>query len=88
VVSIAQASDLVRVRDLLAQVVANDERVLRSPAAVIEVAEIAEAAIKLHFRPWTSVDSYADFAADTMDRIKSAMDTSGLKFTVALQAAA
>lgn len=85
VVSVAQSSDLRRVRELLEGVVLGDQRIRRSPAPTIDVAEISDTGVKLYLRPWTSVDHYATVAADTMERVKEAMEAAELKYTVALQ---
>jgi hypothetical protein len=48
-------------------------------------AEFMTFADKLCLRPWTSVDDYRAVAADTMERVKEALDRHGVKFSVALQ---
>ncbi len=84
VVCVAHSSDLRRVRDLLEQVVAADPRIQAAPATTIDIAEITDTSVKLHLRPWTSVESYAHVAADAMERIKDTMTAAALPFTVAL----
>lgn len=84
VVCVAQSSDLRRVRELLEQVVAADPRIQSAPPTAIDIAEITDTSVKLHLRPWTMVDSYAQVAADTMERIKDTMEAAQLKYTVAL----
>ena len=88
VVSVAQAADLTRVRELLEGVCAAEDRFHASPPVTIEVAEITDASIKLHLRPWTGVDEYSKVATDTMERIKHAMESANLKYSVALQVSA
>jgi small conductance mechanosensitive channel len=88
VVSVAQASDLARVRELLEGVLAQDERIHRTGANAIDVAEITDSSVKLYLRPWTSVEHHAKVAADTMERIKTVMEAAGLKYSVLLQAGA
>lgn len=87
VVSVAQATDLQRVRQLLEGVVLVDERIEQSPPPSIEIAEITDASMKLYLRPWTSVAHYTKVAADTMERIKTTMETAELKYSVTFQAA-
>jgi len=88
VVSVNQASDLHQVRQLLEGVVLADKRVQAAPPPTIDVAEITDSAIKLHLRPWTTVEHFSQVATDTMERIKTTMETAGLKFSVTLQAPA
>ena len=84
IVSVAQATDLHKVRQLLEAVVLSDKRIEQSPAPSIEIAEITDASIKLYLRPWTSVAHYTKVACDTMERIKTTMETAQLKYTVAI----
>ncbi len=86
VVSILQATDLQRARELLEAVVLQDKRVQAAPPPSIEVAEITAEGVKLHLRPWTTVEHYNAVAADTMERIQDEMEKAGLhKFTVTFQ---
>ncbi len=84
VVSVAQDADIARVRSLL-ESAAKDDRVQQ---VTIGITEITDAWIKMYVRPWTTADQYAVVANDTMARVKSTMDAAGLKYAVALQAAA
>jgi small conductance mechanosensitive channel len=88
IVSVAQAADLHRVRQLLESVVHADQRIEQTPPPAIEIAEITDASIKLYLRPWTSVAHYGKVATDTMERIKTTMETAELKYSVTLQAVA
>lgn len=83
-ISVAQSSDLDRVRALLEGVVQSDSRIEQLPPAAIDIAEITDASVKLCLRPWTSVDNYAKVAADMMERIKQTMEEAGLKFSVSI----
>jgi|SRR5688572_17795080 len=84
VVSVAQSSDLHRVRQLLEGIVLADQRIQQAPAPSIDIAEITDASIKLYLRPWTNVENYTKVAADTMERIKDTMEAAQLKYTVAM----
>ena len=86
VVSVAQATDLAKVRSLLEGVAASHEHVDKGQKAAIEVAEITDASVKLYFRPWTTVDTYGKVAAEGMEQIKKTMEAAGLKYSVTLQA--
>jgi small conductance mechanosensitive channel len=84
VVSVSQASDLGRVRQLLADAVLADPRIQQAPAPTIDIAEITGASVKLHLRPWTTVENYTKVATDMMERIKQTMETAELEYSVAL----
>ena len=87
VVSVPEAAKLFEVKQLLEGIAHGDSRIESSPPPAIDVAEITDAAVKLHFRPWTAMEHYEPLATETMERIIRAMDTAHLKFSVALQAA-
>ena len=84
VVSVAQNADVTHVRELL-ETAAKDDRVQQ---VTVGITEITDTWIKLYVRPWTSADQYATVANETMARVKSTMDAAGLKYAIALQAAA
>ena len=85
IVGVTQAADLRKVRELLLGAVKADERISQSPAISIDVAEITDASVKLHLRPWTSVENYQQVTTDMMERIKAAMESAGLKYSITLQ---
>ena len=85
-VSVTQAADLQRVRQLLEGVVLADPRIEQAPPPSIDIAEITDASVKLYLRPWTTVAHYSNVAADTMERIKTTMEAAELKYSVSLHA--
>jgi len=85
VVSVQQATDLYKVKQMLEAAVLADQRVSAAPPPAIDVAEITDSAIKLYLRPWTTMENYNAVSADTMERIKTAMESAGMKYSVALQ---
>ncbi len=80
-----QATDVAKLRALLEAALAGDDRIATSPAATIDIAEVADTGIKLYVRPWTTADNYAKVAAETMDKIKDALLAATMKFSVVLQ---
>ncbi len=87
VVSVQQTTDLFKVKQMLEAAVLADQRVSAAPPPTIDVAEISDSAIKLYLRPWTTMEHYHGVSADTMERIKTAMESAGMKFSVVLQPA-
>jgi small conductance mechanosensitive channel len=84
-VSVAQAADVASVRKLLEGVIAADPRIQQNPPPTIDIAKITDAGLEFHFRPWTSPENYTKVTSDTMERIKAAMESAQLKYSVALQ---
>jgi small conductance mechanosensitive channel len=85
VINVPDPAKLVEVKQLLEGAVRADGRIESSPPPAIDVAEITDAAIKLHFRPWTAMEHYEQVASEIMQRLMQARDSAQLKFSVALQ---
>jgi len=83
IVGVFDARELYRVKQLLEDIVLADPRVQPSPATAIEIAEVTETLIKLHVRPWTSVENYASVATEAMERIREELTSAGIRLTVA-----
>lgn len=83
VVTITEAADLFRVKQLVEDVVRGDARVETTPPPALAVAEISDSAVKLNFRPWVAVDDYDAVATETMQRLKDSLTTAGVRFSVA-----
>ena len=88
VVSVTQGASLDQVRGLLAGVLAAEDRFHKTPAPSIAISSVTDTWIQLQVRPWTTCDDYAKVMSDTMEKIKTAMDGAGVKYSVALQVAA
>ena len=86
VVSINQAADLREVRTLIEKALLAEQWVQSSPPPSIDVAEITDAMVRLHVRPWTASDHVGDVATETMEALKDVMASSGIKFSIALAA--
>jgi small conductance mechanosensitive channel len=85
VVSVAEAADLPRVKQLLDDTLQNDDRIEAMPAPAINVSEITEAGVKLTVRPWTSIANYERVATAVMERVRDAASAAGFKVAVVLQ---
>jgi small conductance mechanosensitive channel len=84
-ISVAQGSDLHKVKQWVEGVAMSDRRVLTTPAPTIELTEITPDAVKLVLRPWTSVDDYTFVAADTIERVREVLAQHDVKFSVLLE---
>jgi small conductance mechanosensitive channel len=85
VVTIMGQTTIEHAKLLLHKVCEKDERVKTQPPFSIEVAEVTDGTVKLYVRPWVSVTTYSEVAADTMEGIKHELEAAGLKFAVQLQ---
>ncbi|MBA3394309.1 MAG: mechanosensitive ion channel [Deltaproteobacteria bacterium] len=85
IVTVNEAPDVARIKQLLEIAVLADERVFAAPPPSVEVSRVTETSVRLFLRPWTAVEHYEDVAASTMERLRDTMASAGLKFSVALQ---
>jgi small conductance mechanosensitive channel len=83
IVGVFDERELGRVKQLLEDIVLADPRVQPSPVTAIEIAEVTETMVKLHVRPWTSVENYGPVATETMERIREQLTSAGIRLTVA-----
>lgn len=75
---ISYGDDLLKAKAILQEVLDQDERVLKSPAADIFIAEHAASSINILVRPWVNSDDYWPVYFDTIERVKLAFDAKGI----------
>jgi small conductance mechanosensitive channel len=78
--SIGHGNDVDAVDRLLQEIVAADARVLKQPAPVIKLDQLAEGSIKFIVRVWTSQADYWDVYWDITRAVKLRFDQEGIKF--------
>ncbi|APZ91144.1 mechanosensitive ion channel family protein [Fuerstiella marisgermanici] len=72
--------DLKAVKAMLLEVVESDERVLKSPAPVVAVAELGSSSVNFVVRPWVASREYWNVRFALTEKIKLEMDERG--FTI------
>jgi small conductance mechanosensitive channel len=78
VFGISYADDIDRARALLLEILALDPRVLKDPAPVVAVNELAESSVNLICRPWTASGDYWNVYWDTCAEVKRRFDAEGI----------
>jgi len=78
VFGIGYEDDLKKAKSLLLEIVANDERVLKDPAPVIAVAELADSSVNFVVRPWVNSTDYWDVYWDLTETVKLRFDKEGI----------
>lgn len=78
VFGIGYDDDIRKAKQLLGDVLAADERVLKEPAAQVVVGELADNSVNFHVRPWVKSGDYWDVRFDLTERIKLAFDDNGI----------
>jgi small conductance mechanosensitive channel len=78
VFSVSYDDDLRKARQILEEIIAADERVLKDPAPVIAVGALAESSIDFLVRPWAKTEDYWKLLWDTTETVKHRFDEAGI----------
>ncbi len=79
VAGVSYGDDIDKVRDVLAGILAEDERILKDPAPTIGVLELAGSSVNFAVRPWVKTGDYWDVFFATQENIKKRFDAAGIK---------
>lgn len=74
IVGIGYDSDLKLARQTLEEIINADERILKDPATLIAVSELAESSVNLVLRPWVKSSDYWAVKFDLNEKIKLSFD--------------
>jgi small conductance mechanosensitive channel len=78
VAGVSYKDDLDKVRKVLADILAADERVLKDPAPTIGVLELGDSSVNFAVRPWVKTQDYWDVFFATQEKIKKQFDAQGI----------
>jgi small conductance mechanosensitive channel len=78
VFGIGYGDDIDKARTLIADILAQECRILPDPAPVIAVSELADSSVNLVVRPWVLVADYWDVYFELTEKIKKTFDANGV----------
>jgi small conductance mechanosensitive channel len=78
VFGIGYGDDIDKARDIMADIIDRDERILKDPAPTIAVSELADNSVNFIVRPWTNAGDYWNVYFDITENIKKALDAEGI----------
>jgi small conductance mechanosensitive channel len=78
VIGISYDSDLRKAKQILEDILKNDERVLQEPEASVKVAALADSSVNLNVRPWVNSADYWGVYWDTLEKVKLNFDEQGI----------
>ncbi len=78
VIGVSYNDDLKKVRAVLEDILAKDERVLKDPEPTIGVLELADSSVNFVVRPWVKSGDYWPVRFDTQETIKLRFDAEGI----------
>ena len=78
VFGIGYDDDIKKAKALLEKIVTADERVLKDPAPVIAVSELADSSVNFVVRPWVKSGDYWGVLWDVTEEVKLQFDANGI----------
>jgi len=78
VAGVSYGDDIDKVRNVLAEILAKDDRILKDPAPTIGVLELAGSSVNFAVRPWVKTADYWDVFFATQENIKKQFDAEGI----------
>jgi len=78
VAGVSYSDDLEKVRKVLEQILAEDDRILDDPAPTIGVLELGDSSVNFAVRPWVKTADYWNVFFDTQEKIKKRFDAEGI----------
>ena len=77
-ISISYDTDIKKAKDIITEVLKNNPKVLKTPAAEVSVKNLTDSSIQLAVRPWANNEDFWGVYADTLEGCKLAFDTAGI----------
>ncbi len=78
VIGIGYGDDIKKAKDIIEKIFAQDERILKDPAPVVAVGELADSSVNFNVRPWVNKDDYWAVYSDLLEKIKLEFDAQGV----------
>ena len=78
VFGIGYDDDIKKAKDILTRILEEDERILRDPAPLVAVAELADSSVNFNVRPWCKTEDYWNVYFDIHEKVKLTFDAEGI----------
>lgn len=78
VVGVSYEDDLKKAQQVIEDVLAEDDRILKDPPATVAVSELGDSSVNFVVRPWVNAVDYWAVRFDTIRKMKLALDKNGI----------
>jgi len=78
VFGIGYGDDIRKAKELITGIIEADERILKDPAPLVAVGELADSSVNFNVRPWVKSSDYWSVYFDLNEKIKNAFDENGV----------
>ncbi len=72
-------ADIKQTKEVLLNVITSNDKVLKDPAPMVAVSELADSSVNFAVRPWATPENYWDVYFDTTESVKVALDKAGIE---------
>jgi small conductance mechanosensitive channel len=79
VFGIGYDDDIDKARQVIERIINGDGRVLKDPAPMVAVSELADSSVNFAARAWTTAADYWSFYFDTTEKVKKQFDAEGIR---------
>jgi small conductance mechanosensitive channel len=77
-ISISYDTNIKKAKDIISEVLNNNPKVLKSPAAEVSVKNLTDSSIQIAVRPWAINADFGSVSSDTLEFCKIAFDAAGI----------
>ncbi|MBA4154049.1 MAG: mechanosensitive ion channel protein [Flavobacterium sp.] len=77
-VAISYGSNIKRAKEIAMEVMEKHPMVLKDPAPIVLVKDLAESSINLAVRPWSELPDFFEMRSDVLEQIKNEFDANGI----------
>jgi small conductance mechanosensitive channel len=77
-ISISYDTDIKKAKDIITEVLKNNPKVLKTPAAEVSVKNLTDSSIQLAVRPWANNEDFWGVYSETLEKCKLAFDAAGI----------
>jgi small conductance mechanosensitive channel len=78
VFGIGYEDDIDKARQIIMDILHNDQRIMKNPEPVVLLSELADSSVNFSTRAWTSADNYWGVYFDTTENVKKSFDQQGI----------
>ncbi len=78
VFGIGYEDNFVQACELINAVIAADTRILKEPAAIVAMGELADSSVNINVRPWVINGDYWEVRSDLLEQVKAAFDANNI----------
>lgn len=77
-ITISYDTNIKKTKEIVMQVLENNSKILKAPAAIITVNQLTDSAIHLAIQPWSNSEDFTLMCSEVLEECKEAFDKAGI----------